>query len=131
MNLEETLIKYGSCPLAEIPNGKVICTYLNGMLGADSGIKTDMLGEDALNKIYAVTDPAKQTLILSKAFSVIRDNNTYKNTVLGFSTGIVIMGIVLATNVLTGSEQVSKESTDVLKLIVQGTFEVLKMIIAQ
>lgn len=132
MELEQTLIDLGAQPLSKCKQGKVIRTYLNGVLGNTDGTKAINLsttGDAALAIIYSQPDMLKQSTILTKNFGGARDNNRYPTIVTVVICSLIAFFCAMVYRELGSDVPLSQGAVDVLNHIVDKIGEHIPAII--
>ncbi|MCT4994370.1 hypothetical protein LZK84_17145 [Pseudomonas aeruginosa] len=129
MTLEDVLIEIDGNPLSSSKDyGKKIRTYLNSVLEKEQRINLSITGEEVLSLIYAITDSDLQYKILSREIAEVKAKDSYRNAVLVLAGGVTLIGASVSTMVVLSGAPMSEESANVLKTMVQGTFELIKML---
>jgi hypothetical protein len=130
MTLEEALIDLGDRPLIKSPYSKTILAVVNATVGHKNAVITlDSPGHSILGTVYQIADTAKQEKLLAKPLGVVRGTDRYRNFVLAFSTVIACIAILLATAEVIHDTPLSDGSSEVLREIVRGLFDLIKILI--
>lgn len=128
MTLEEALISIGDRPITNSPYSQAIQSIVMASLGKKGdNVTKETPGYVVLRYIYAMTNHEKRDRLLSRKLGAVRSTDVYKQAVLFGAAILVFIAIVIAFIEVTSEAPISDGYVDILKTVVQGVFDLLRL----
>ncbi len=130
MKIEEVLIELGEKPLYKCAYSKLLIAVINSQLSANSQVTKDDTGYDIIGAIYTIRDEGIRDRLLQKEVHTVRERDSYKQTLVIAS---VIVGCIIVSTTMIDIIALQHggvaTSSDVFNKIIEGGFDILKIIL--
>lgn len=130
MTLEKALIALGTDPLSKSAYSQAILSVVKATVGKKGEtITKDTLGYEVLGIIYRIANADKRERLLTYRLGRVRSTDSYRHIVVAAAIFMVVIALVISLVEVTSEGPVSGDYADVLKTMVIGFFELLKLLL--
>jgi hypothetical protein len=130
MTLEKALIALGSDPLSKSAYSQAILTLVKATIGEKGeAITKDTLGYEVLGIIYRISNNDKRNTLLTYRLGRVRSTDGYRHAVVAASAIMVVFALMISLVEIMNEGPISGDYADVLKTVVLGFFEILKLLL--